>query len=162
MRALTVALLITLTAASVRAQTTPTTTLGPRQAPSLSPEVAQRQYQRDRKSPALAVTLETLCPIAGAGPLYVGRDGDRAGFLAVLSGLSGAAAAGSVIWLLHLNDQHTSGASRIENDAYQGAAITLLATSGIIYLLARASGISLASQSADLYNDELRQRLAAP
>jgi|SRR3569623_1708507 len=161
MRALIVASLITLTASSVRAQALPTTTLGPR--PSMvSPEATQRQYERDRKSPALAVTLETLCPIAGAGPLYVGRDGDRAGFLAVLSGLSGAAAAGSVLWLLHLNGEHTSGAARIENDAYQGAAITLLVTSGIVYLLARASGISLASESANLYNDELRQRLATP
>jgi hypothetical protein len=103
-----------------------------------------------------------LCPIAGAGPLYVGRDGDRAGFLAVLSGVSAGAAVGSVFWLLHLNDQHPSGASRVENDFYQGAAITVLVTSGIIYLLARASGISLASESADLHNLELRQRLAAP
>ena len=162
MRALAVALLLTLTAGSVRAQALPsTTTLGPHQTMAPS-EAAREQYQRESKSVTLAVTLETLCPIAGAGPLYVGRDGDRAGFLAVLSGLSGAAAAGSVLWLLHLNAEHTSGAARIENDAYQGAAITLLATSGIIYLLARASGISLASESANLYNDELRQRLAAP
>lgn len=161
MRAVAIALLLTLTAASARAQTTPTTTLGPHQnvVPS---DAARHAYDREKKSPALAVTLETLCPIAGAGPLYVGRDGDRAGFLAVLSGVSGGVAAGSLLWLLHLNDQHTSGASRVENDFYQGTAITLLVTSGIVYLLARASGISLASQSAELHNEELRQRLAAP
>ena len=163
MRVFAVALLITLTAGSVRAQTSPpTTTLGPRPAPTSSPRTLQLQYDRARKSPGLALTLETLCPIAGAGTLYVGRDGDKAGFLAVLSGLSGAVAAGSVLWLLHLNNEHTSGASRVENDVYQGAAITALVTSGIIYLLARASGISLASQSVDTYNEELRQRLAAP
>lgn len=162
MRSLAVAVLITLTAGSVRAQALPaTTTLGPQQ-PTAPSAAARQQYDREKKSPGLALTLETLCPIAGAGPLYVGRDGDKAGFLAVLSGLSGAAAAGSVLWLLHLNGEHTSGAARVENDAYQGAAITLLITSGIVYLLARASGISLASQSADLYNEELRQRLAAP
>lgn len=162
MRSLAIAVLITLTASSVRAQALPTTTtLGPRQ-PTAPNAAARQQYDREKKSAGLALTLETLCPIAGAGPLYVGRDGDRAGFLAVLSGLSGAAAAGSVLWLLHLNGEHTSGASRLENDAYQGAAITLLIGSGIVYLLARASGISLASQSADLYNEELRQRLSAP
>lgn len=158
------ALLITLTAASARAQSmpaTPTTTLGPGQL-NVPSDAARQQYNREKKSPALAVTLETLCPIAGAGPLYVGRDGDRAGFLAVLSGVSGGVAAGSLLWLLHLNDQHTSGASRVENDFYQGTAVTLLITSGIVYLLARASGISLAAQSADLHNEELRQRLAAP
>jgi len=161
MRALAVALLITLTAASARAQMTPTTTLGPRQS-TVPSQAARLEYDREKKSPALAITLETLCPIAGAGPLYVGRDGDRAGFLAVLSGISGGVAAGSLLWLLHLNNQHTSGASRVENDFYQGTAITVLITSGIVYLLARASGISLASQSADLHNEELRQRLATP
>jgi len=161
MRALAIALLITLTATFARAQTTPTTTLGPRQN-TVPSDAARHEYDREKKSPGLAVTLETLCPIAGAGPLYVGRDGDKAGFLAVLSGVSGGAAAGSLLWLLHLNEQHTSGASRVENDFYQGTAITLLITSGIVYLLARASGISLASQSADLHNEELRQRLAAP
>src|SRR3569623_182086 len=161
MRALVIALLITLTAPSARAQPTPTTTLGPRQT-TVPSDAARHEYDREKKSPGLAVTLETLCPIAGAGPLYVGRDGDKAGFLAVLSGVSGGAAAGSVLWLLHLNGEHTSGAARIENDAYQGAAITLLVTSGIVYLLARASGISLASASVFFYNDELRQRLATP
>ena len=160
MRPLAVALLITLAAGSVRAQTAPTTTLGPQtQAPS---PAAVKLYEHDMKSPGLAVTLETLCPIAGAGPLYVGRDGDRAGFLAVLSGISGGAALGSVFWLLHLNNEHPSGASRVENDFYQGTAITLLVTSGIVYMLARASGISLASESANAHNDELRLRLSAP
>ena len=163
MRALAVALLITLTAGSVHAQTAPgTTTLGPHATTTAPPQALQLQYDREKKSPALAVTLETLCPIAGAGALYAGRDGDKAGFLAVLSGLSGGVAAGSVLWLLHLNSEHTSGASRVENDFYQGAAITALVTSGIVYLLARASGISLASLATDQHNEELRQRLAAP
>lgn len=159
MRALAIALLITLAGGSVRAQSAPTTTLGPRSETSPG---AQQLYERERKSPGLALTLETLCPIAGAGTLYAGREGDKAGFLAILSGLSAGAAVGSVFWLLHLDAQHSSGVSRAENDVYTGAAITVLVTSGIVYLLARASGISLASQATDEYNGELQQRLLAP
>jgi len=160
MRAVVAALLITLAAGSVRAQTAPTTTLPPPVPPAS--QVAQQTYQREKKSPGLAVTLETLCPIAGAGSLYVGRDGDKAGVLAGLSGVAAGVGVGSVFWLLHTENQHPSGVSRAENDTYEGIAITLLVTSGIVYLLARASGISLASQGADEHNEELRQRLAAP
>jgi len=41
-------------------------------------------YQQQKKSVALAVTLEALCPIAGAGALYAG-DGDKGTLLAILS-----------------------------------------------------------------------------
>src|ERR1700709_2168139 len=99
MRALAVVVLITLAGGSGHAQSAPTTTmLAPHPEP-LAPGAAEKIYAHDRKSPALAVTLETLCPIAGAGSLYVGREGDKAGFLAVMSGVAGGGGAGSGVWL---------------------------------------------------------------
>src|ERR1700690_1776174 len=81
-------------------------------------------YQQQKKSPALAVTLEALCPIAGAGALYAGEEGDKGAFLAILSAVSGGVGAGSVLWLIHLGHEHPTNASRVFVDAEQGAAIS--------------------------------------
>jgi hypothetical protein len=130
--------------------------------PSLQPLSAQQQYERGRKSPALALTLEALCPIAGAGTLYTGTEGDKAGFLAVLSAISAGAGVGSVLWLIHLDGEHATGASRAALDVEQGAAISVLVTAGLVYILARASGLSLASESTDAFNQDLQRRLLIP
>ena len=88
---------------------------------------------------ALAVTLEALSPIAGMGGFYA-HDTDRATFLAIMSGLAAGAGIGSAFWLIHLDGQHPTGVDRVFQDAEQGAAITVLATAAIVYLVARISG----------------------
>jgi hypothetical protein len=121
---------------------------------------AEKEYERQKKSPALAVTLEALCPIAGVGGFYAGESG-KATFLAILSAVAGGAGVGSVLWLIHLDGEHASGASRVAVDVQQGAAISLLVTAAATYLLARASGLALASEATESFNLELRQRLGA-
>ena len=153
----TAVLLVMLAVGPASAQTAP-----PPAVPSLQPLSAQQQYERGRKSPALALTLEALCPIAGAGTLYTGTEGDKAGFLAVLSAISAGAGVGSVLWLIHLDGEHATGASRAALDVEQGAAISVLVTAGLVYILARASGLSLASQSTDAFNQDLQRRLLVP
>jgi hypothetical protein len=122
------------------------------------PTPAQKEYQRQKKSPALAMTFEALCPIAGAGAFYAG-EADRATFLAILSAITGGAGVGSVFWLIHLDREHPSGASRVTVDVEQAAAISLLVTAVVLYLLARASGIALASEATASFNLDLQQRL---
>jgi hypothetical protein len=158
MRVVTVALLVGLVSGSARAQTTPP----PAPPPAASRSPGQQQYERERKSPGLALTLEALCPLAGAGTIYTGTEGDKAAFLAVVSGLSAGAGVASVFWLIHLDREHPGGASRAVLDTEQGAAISILVTAGLVYLLTRASGLSLASQSTDAFNDDLQRRLAPP
>ena len=128
--------------------------------PALDPSAAQRQYERARKSPALALTLEAICPIAGAGTIYTGTEGDKAGFLAVLSALTAGAVVGSALWFVHLDGEQAGGVSRATLDAEQGAALTVLATAGLVYLVARVSGLSLASDATDAFNEDLLRRLA--
>ena len=125
------------------------------------PSPAQLRYEHERKSPGLALTIEGLCPIAGAGSIYTGTGGDQAAFLAVLSGLAAGAAVGSVFWLVHLDGQSASGVSRATLDLEQGVAISALVTAGLVYILARASGLSLAYEAADTFNRDLLRRLAA-
>lgn len=134
----------------------------PAVSPAAVPSPALLRYAHERKSPGLALTLEALCPIAGAGSLYTGTEGDKAGFLAILSTLGAGAAVGSVLWLIHLDGEHTSGVSRAALDLEQSAAISVLATAGVVYLLARVSGLALASESTDAFNLDLQRRLAAP
>lgn len=123
-----------------------------------APVQAEQQYQREKKSPALAVTLEALCPIAGVGGFYAGAT-DKATFLTIFSAVTGGAGVGSVFWLVYLNREHPSGASRVTVDLEQGAAISLLVTAAVFYLLARASGLALASERTASFNLELQQRL---
>ena len=118
-------------------------------------------YQQQKKSVALALTLEALCPIAGAGAFYAG-DSDKATLLAVLSAVSAGAAVGSAFYLLHLSHQHPSGAEHILSDVEGGAAWTVLVVGGAVYLLTRISGLSLAPDAVASFNVDLQQRLGVP
>lgn len=127
------------------------------QTPPLSP---QEQYDRQKKSPALALTMEAVCPIAGVGGFYAG-DTDKATLLAVISGVAAGVGVGSVLWLVHLDGQDSSGFGAVTKGAAQGTAISLLVTSAVVYLLSRASGLAVASDATAAYNAELQARLGA-
>jgi hypothetical protein len=127
------------------------------QTPPLSP---QQRYDQQKKSPALALTMEALCPIAGAGGFY-GGDTDKAALLAVISGVAAGVGVGSVLWLVHLDDQSSSGFGAVTKGAAQSTAISLLVTSAVVYLLSRASGLVVASDATAAYNADLQQRLGA-
>jgi hypothetical protein len=154
----TAALLVGLTVGSARAEAEPVAPV----TPLASPSPAELRYARERKSLGLALTLEALSPIAGAGSLYAGTEGDKAAFLAVLSALAAGAAVGGVFWLVHLDGESASGVSRAALDLEQGGAISMLVTAGLVYVLARASGLSLASDATDAFNRDLQRRLAVP
>jgi hypothetical protein len=156
----TATLLVCLTAGSARAEVAAQPPVAP--IPSGAPSPAELRYARERKSAGLALTLEALSPIAGAGSLYAGAEGDKAAFLAVLSALAAGAAVGGVFWLVHLDGESASGVSRAVLDLEQGGAISLLVTAGLVYLVARASGLSLASDATDAFNRDLLRRLALP
>jgi hypothetical protein len=126
-----------------------------------APGAAAQAYQAQKKSVALAVTLEVLSPIAGMGAFYA-HDTDRATFLAIASAVAAGAGVGAGFWLIHLDGQHETGANQVIEDAEQGAAISLLATAAIVYLVARISGIVLAPEATAEFNDNLRQGLGLP
>ncbi len=127
-----------------------------------SPPPTAEQFEHEKKSVALAVTMEAISPIAGVGGFYAG-DSDHATVLAVVSGAALVVGAGSLLWLLHLEDQHAGGGfDRVELDAEQGSAISLLVVAGVAYLMARISGLALAPDATHAYNDELRARLGLP
>jgi len=149
----TLACLLELTSVA-RAQTAPDLTPGQ--------AAAAQAYADQKKSVALAVTLEALSPIAGIGGFYA-HDTDRATFLAIMSGLAAGAGVGSAFWLIHLDGQHPTGVTdRVFQDAEQGAAITVLATAAIVYLVARISGLMAAPEATAAFNENLRQGLGAP
>jgi hypothetical protein len=122
---------------------------------------AEALYQRQKKSVALAVTLEALCPIAGAGAFYAGDD-DKGLFLAIVSGVSGGAAVGSLFYLIHLDHQNPSGVDHVFSDVESGAAWTVLVVGGVFYVLMRISGLSLAPDAVTAFNLDLQQRLGVP
>ena len=123
-----------------------------------SPEVL---YQQQKKSVALAVTLEAICPIAGVGAFYAGES-DKATVLAILSTVSAGATVGSAFYLVHLSHQSTSGAEQVFSDVESGTAWTVLVVGGVIYLLTRISGLSLAPDAVASFNADLQQRLGVP
>jgi hypothetical protein len=132
--------------------------------PCFADDTAARQalYQQQKKSVALAVTLEAICPIAGVGAFYAG-DSDRGTLLAILSTASAGAAVGSLFWLLHLDNENPGGsAGRIFTDFESGTAWTGLVAGGAIYLLTRVSGLSLAPDAVGTFNADLHQRLGVP
>jgi hypothetical protein len=137
-------------ASVARAETLPDSTPGQ--------AAAAQAYAEQKKSAALAVTLEVLSPIAGVGGFYA-HDSDRATFLAVMSGLAAGAGVGSAFWLIHLDGQHPTGVDRVFQDAEQGTAIAVLATAAIVYLVARISGLILAPEATAAFNENLRQGL---
>lgn len=118
-------------------------------------------YQKQKKSVALGVTLEAICPIAGVGAFYAG-DTDKGTFLAILSGLTGGAAVGAALYLIHLSHENAGGVDRVVNDAETGGAWTVLVVGGIVYLLARASGLSYAPDAVTAFNTDLQQRIGVP
>jgi hypothetical protein len=119
------------------------------------------QYEQQKKSVGLGLTLEALCPIAGAGAFYAG-DSDKGTLLAVLSTVSGGAAVGSAFYLVHLSHQSPGGVEHVLSDVESGAAWTVLVVGGIIYLVTRISGLSLAPDAVALFNVDLLQRLGVP
>jgi hypothetical protein len=125
-----------------------------------TPTPAQR-YEAQKKSPALAVTLEALSPIAGMGALYA-HDTDRGWFLVIASTLAAGAGVGSAFWLIHLSHQQESGWNRTVQDAEQATAISVLATAAVVYVVARVSGLALASEATEAFNDNLRNGLGVP
>lgn len=118
-------------------------------------------YQRQKKSAALALTLEALCPIAGAGVFYAG-DGEKATVLAISSVVSAGAAVGAAFYLVHLSHQSPSGVERVVSDVLRGTAWTVLGVGGVFYLLTRISGLSLAPEAVAGFNADLEQRLGVP
>lgn|GEM_PF-2092515 len=147
MRLLVAAVCFLALAGIARAQTTP----GP----------AAPTYQAERKSVALAVTLEALSPIAGMGAFYA-HDSDRATVLAIVSVVAAGAGVGSAFWLIHLEGQHPTGVDRLFQDTEQGTAITVLATAAIVYLVSRISGLVMASEATAAFNDNLGQDPGLP
>jgi hypothetical protein len=127
----------------------------------LPPTEAEQRYVAQKKSVPLAVTLEALSPIAGTGALYA-HDNDRGLTLAIVSAVAAGAGVGSAFWLLHLSHQQESGFNRTVQDFEQGTAISVLATAAVVYLVARISGLALAPEATDAYNDELRKGLGLP
>jgi hypothetical protein len=125
-----------------------------------APTAAQR-YEAQKKSAALAVTLEALSPIAGMGAFYA-HDTDRGLTLAITSALAIGAGVGSTFWLIHLSHQQESGFNRTVQDFEQGTAVSILVTAGIVYLVARVSGLILAPEATDAFNDKLRDDLGVP
>ena len=107
------------------------------------------------------MTLEALSPIAGMGAFYA-HDTDRATLLAIVSVVAAGAGVGSAFWLIHLDGQHPTGVDRAFQDAEQGTAITVLVTAAIVYVVARISGLALASEATAEFNDNLRQGLGLP
>jgi len=133
---------------------------GPAARAQTAPAAAQR-YEAQKKSTALAVTLEALSPIAGAGAFYA-HDTDRGLTLSITSALAIGVGVGSAFWLIHLDHQQESGFNRTVQDFEQGTAISLLVTAGIVYIVARVSGLVLAPEATAAFNDKLREDLGVP
>jgi hypothetical protein len=126
--------------------------------PAPSPEA---RYQQQKKNVPLAITLEVLCPIAGAGALYAGA-GEMAIVLAARSAMSAVVAVGSTFYLIYLSHQHPTGAGRVLHDIETVTAWTGLISSGALYLLTRVAGVALAPDAVTSFNDDLQQRLGLP
>ncbi|HEY6476243.1 MAG TPA: hypothetical protein VI456_06640 [Polyangia bacterium] len=148
MRTVAVAVCLLALSARAQAQTAP------------APTAAER-YEAQKKSPALAVTLEALSPIAGIGAFYA-HDTDKGWFLAVASTVAAGAGVGAAFWLVHLSHQQESGFNRTVQDTEQAAAISVLATAAVVYLVARISGLALASEATEAFNENLGNGLGVP
>ncbi len=122
---------------------------------------AQERFDRDKKNVGLAITLEALSPIAGAGCFYAGES-DKATALAVLSVVAIGGGVGGAFWLLHLEGEHDSGVGGVALNLEESAAISLLVAAGVTYVIARISGLSLAPDATRAFNEDLRQRVGLP
>jgi hypothetical protein len=121
----------------------------------------EQQYQHQKKSTALAVTLEAICPVAGIGAFYAG-DSDKATALTILSAVAAGAGVGSALELIHLSGRHPSGGDRVLFDFEQGGAWTVLVIAGVVYVLTRVSGLALAPEATAAFNFNLREQLRLP
>jgi hypothetical protein len=122
---------------------------------------AAQSYEMQKKSVGLAVTLEALSPVAGVGAFYA-HDSDRGLTLAITSALAAGAGVASAFWLVHLDRQHETGVDRFIQDSEQGTAISLLVVAGVVYVVARVSGLELAPEATGAYNQRLRESLGVP
>jgi hypothetical protein len=122
---------------------------------------AEQAYAARKKSVAVAVTLEALSPIAGLGAFYA-HDTDRGLTLSITSALAAGAGVGSAFWLIHLSHQQESGWNRTVQDFEQGTALSILATAAIVYVVARVSGLVLAPEATEAFNEDLRNGLGLP
>jgi hypothetical protein len=122
---------------------------------------AQETYEARKKSVPLAITLEALSPIGGAGVFYA-HDPTRGATIMVLSTLTAAAGVGAALWIGHLSGQQESGVNRVVQDVEEGTAISVLLTAAIFYVGFRAAGVAQAIESTNRYNDEVRQDLGLP
>ncbi len=125
------------------------------------PPLVAQSYAAQEKSVALAVTLEALSPIAGMGAFYA-HDPERGTVLAVVSAVAAGAGVAAAFWLIHLDGQHPTGTDQVIQDVEQGTAISVLATAAIVYIVARISGLALASEATATFNENLRQGLGLP
>jgi hypothetical protein len=125
------------------------------------PAGAAQRYERDEKSVALAVMLEAISPIAGMGCFYAGAS-DQATVLALVSVGAIGAGVGGAFWLIHVDNQHASGLGGIALNVEEDAAISLLVTAGVTYVIARISGLALAPDATHAFNDDLRHRVGLP
>jgi hypothetical protein len=89
-------------------------------------------------------------------------DDDKATLLAIISAVSGGAAVGSALWLIHLSHGSPGGVDRAFNDVETGSAWTGLVVGGVVYLLTRISGLSYAPDAVTAFNLDLQQRLGVP
>src|SRR5205814_1372679 len=96
----------------------------------------------------IAVTAYVILNLEFAGAFYA-HDSDRGMTLAITSALAVGAGVGSAFWLIHLSHQQESGFDRTVQDFEQGTAISLLVTAGIVYVVARVSGLVLAPEAIE-------------
>jgi hypothetical protein len=122
---------------------------------------AADQYEQQKKSVPLAVTLEAISPVAGMGAVYAG-DTDHGTVLAVASGAALVIGAGGAFWLAHLVGENPTGNGRTWLDVQEVSAVGLLVGAGLTYLLTRVSGLALAPQVTRAFNEGLRVRLSLP
>ena len=125
------------------------------------PPGAEARFEHQKKSVALAVTLEAVSPIAGLGCFY-GGESDKATVLALVSTGAIGAGVGGAFWFLHLEGENASGVGGVALNVEKGAAISVLVAAGVTYLIARVSGLSLAPDATRAFNEDLRQRLGLP
>ncbi len=130
-----------------------------------APGAAEAHYEAQKKSPALAVTLEALSPIAGMGAFYA-HDTDQGWLLAIVSTVAAGAGTGAVFWLVYLGNNPAPGGAyssgRFFHNVEQGGAIALLTTAALVYVVARVAGLALASEATEAFNEKLRQDVGVP
>lgn len=125
------------------------------------PAGAQERFDQQKKSVALAVTLEAISPIAGMGCFYAGES-DKATVLALVSTGSVGAGVGGAVWLIHLRGESGGGLGGVTRNLEESAAISLLVAAGVTYVISRISGLALAPEATRAFNEDLRHQIGLP